>query len=435
MFKKSRIFTAVLVFTMLFSTIVSANPTLNNHGAWVAPDENNPIELTIDKVLQMPIGTITPDATFEFSATPITVDGIAYNDDEDNPNMPQLNTNNMTVSFADTDISGQPNSDNIISVTKTTNNMFAGVTFDHAGIYIYEITETGLTNPILDDEDNPHDFVRYSKAVYRIRVYVSNTADFTDTFVHAVGIFQMNLDDGTEVVDDNGDVIEGGNKLPDITFTNDYVRTNGAVDPEDPDPVTESTLDVSKTVSGDLGNRERYFNFSLTLNIPILVEDIPDYYRAYIVENGAVINPADNADPSLIGTDDGGSYIQISTTAPTAFKLRHGQRLVFVDTPVGTSYTVNEAATPEYTPSFIITTNDVPGYKVEAETGASLNTETQFVGHLTNRADFTNNRTSVVPTGLNINNLPFVWLIILAIGILVFYVAIKTSKRKNINGK
>jgi len=420
----------MLVFAMFFSTMVSAAPTINEHGAIVAPDEDSPVEISIDKILQMPIGTITPDATFTFAAEPISVDGIAYNNDEDNPNMPPLNADNMTVSFDDTDTASQPDANNIITVNKPTSNIFAGVTFPHAGIYIYEITENVLTNPILDDEDNPHDFVSYSQAVYRIVVYVSNTEGFTGTFVNAVGIFQVALDDGTE--------IEGeGTKLPQITFTNDYVRTNGAVDPEDPDPTFESTLDVSKIVTGDLANKERYFNFSLTLGIPILVEDVPAYYRAYVVEDDVVIDPVNNADAALINRLPEGSlpYIRISTTGSTAFNLKHGQKLVFVDTPVGTSYIVEETGVTNYTPSFIITTNAVPGYRIEGDAGESLSTETQFVGHLANAADFTNNRTSVVPTGININNLPFYGLIALAIGAFIGFVAIKSRKRKAVAGK
>jgi len=422
MLKKSKIIAAVLVFAMLFSTITSAAQAVNEQGAWVALDENNPIELGIGKVIQMPIGTITPDAVFEFEAMPISVDGVDYNNDEEEPNMPQLNTGNMTVSFDSTNAASEPNANNIISVTKTTDNIFAGVTFPHAGIFIYEITETSFTNPELDDETNPHDFVSYSMAIYRIRVYVVNTADFADTYVHAVGIFQVVLDDGTE--------LEGeGTKLSQITFTNNYVRTNGAIDPDDPDPVTESTLSISKTVAGDLANRDRYFNFNVALDIPILVEEIPEYYRAYIVENGVVINPVNNADDSLIDSDAGGYYIRVSTTAPTAFSLKHGQRLVFVNTPVGTSYTVDETATPDYTPSFVITTNNVIADEATGEVGGALGTDIQFVGHLVNRADFTNNRVSAVPTGLNINNLPFVGLIILAVGALILFVAVKSRKR------
>jgi len=149
-----------------------------------------------------------------------------------------------------------------------------------------------------------------------------------------------------------------------------------------------------------------------------------------VVEGNAVINPADNAAAGLIGTDAGGSYIRISTSGVTNFRLKDGQRLVFVDTPVGTSYTVEETAAIHYIPSLIVTRNGAAGAPIPGTLNTALPSGTQLVGELANGAAFTNTRDFVTPTGLNLNDLPFYGLILLALGSLVTFVVVKVRKRR-----
>jgi len=209
-----------------------------------------------------------------------------------------------------------------------------------------------------------------------------------------------------------------------MVFTNNFVRTNGTTDPEDPDPTDpdESTLNVSKTVAGDLGNQQMFFDFNIAVVTPDLGQTIPAFYRAFVVENGAVVTDLTN---NVVGTPTGDSWINVASSGTTLFRLRHGQALVFVNTPVGTSYNVTETAAATYETSFIITTNGVPANAV-----AGLITGIQFVGELANSAAFTNTRDSVVPTGLLVNNLPFIGLILVAVGALVIFIVVKSRKQK-----
>ena len=414
--KKTKLFLAIAVaFILCFASALPAfAQTTNEHGAIVAPDESNPVALSITKTLRLPIGTITPSATFNFLAEPVSVDS------DTSRAGPALS--NLTVSFTPADVDpNAPDANNIMTIVKQTGNLFAGFDFPHAGIFEYEISEIPDTNP--DIEDSIHEWLSYSGAKYRLVVYVSNNAAGTGTFVSAVGIFNTANNAG-EAIDST--------KVEQLAFTNNFVRTNGAVDPEDPDPElpSESTLHVSKTVGGDLGNRQQYFNFSITLNIPDLGQDIPAFYRAYVVENNAVVADITNnvGAGAATGSDAGGAYIQVPSSGATAFLLRHGQRLVFVDTPVGTRYSVTETAVTNYVASFIITTNGVAANAV-----AGLFTGVQFVGELANSAAFTNTRDSVTPTGLNIDNLPFIGLIALAAGALVIFIVAKSRKKKQLN--
>jgi len=421
MLNKSRIFALALVPVMLFTNAVFASePPTNETGTTTASEEFVPGTSSIRKILRMPVGTITPNVTFEFEFDKISVDGKTST--EALATMPNLIADNMKVSFTTDDTDPNEPVNNIISIVKDTGNIFAGATFPHAGIFIYEISETAKTNSAIDN-NAPHEVLTYSKAAYRVKVYVANTANFSETYVNAISI--------TPIAAGNGNEIENGEKTGQMIFVNDFVRTNGAKDPENPDPVRESTLGVSKTVTGDLANRELYFDFSMTLDIPTLVVDVPEYFRAYVVENNAVVDPSNNANAALIGTDAGGKYIMISTEKATEFSLKHGQRLVFVDTPVGTAYTVAEDGAAGYTPSFIITRNGAAGSPVTGELGQPLGTGDRLVGELANSAAFTNSRSSVVPTGVNLNNLPFIGLIALPLGALCGFIILKTRRRNS----
>jgi len=154
-----------------------------------------------------------------------------------------------------------------------------------------------------------------------------------------------------------------------------------------------------------------------------------------VVEDGAVIDPSDNAAAGLSGTDTTGDeydYIKISTSEPTAFKLKDGQKLVFVDTPVGTSYKVTETGVAGYQAKVDVTTNGgAPVTTNGASIGADVATgATERVGEAANGAAFTNTNTGTTPTGLVISDIPFIGLIALAIGAVVAFVVTKSRKSR-----
>ena len=430
--KKTRLFaTIALALLVCAASITPALASgLNEEGILVAPDENNPVQAAVTKNLRMPIGTNVPDAVFNFIATPLSLDG----DDglAARTSMPPLN--NLTITYAPGNTGETDPVTNITSIQRETGNIFAGVDFPHAGLYVYEITEAGIgSNPTIE-ANKDHEWLSYSDARYRLEVYVRDNAAGTARYVFALATRVERQDISGLPGGAKIDPTPGGDDdkyfLSQMVFTNDYVKTNGAVDPEDPDPVTESTLIVSKTVAGELASRIQHFNYIFTLNIPILVETPHPYYRAYVVENNVVIDPAENAAAALIGTDAGGKYIKISPTGETEFSLRHGQRLVFVDTPVGTGYRITEAAAINYIPSVVVTTNGTPAPTNTGLVNTALLTGPQLVGEAANRADFTNTRELVLPTGLSLNDLPFVTLIALGLGALVTVTVVKVRKRK-----
>ena len=407
--KKTRLLALALVFMMCFTNIVMAS------GPIISPGDGVSVPLAIHKELVMPRGTTTPEATFSFNAERVSVDGVAT--DAARATMPDLNTlRDLSVEYDETD-TGSIDADNLIRIPKQTEELFAGVTFPHAGIFVYKITENQYTNTEIDS-NRPHEVLNYSQAVYELHVHVANNEAGTARFVKYAVIFDMTLDQDGEAANE---------KVGQMLFINDYVKTNTVIDLED-----DATVDVTKTVTGDLGNREMYFEFSMTLSPPILVVPRPEYYRAYIVDGDTVVtNIAENlAEGTQTGSDAMGPYIMVSTSEATGFRLKHGQRLVFVDTPVGTDYEVTELAADGHIASVIVTRVGLEVANLaNTEANQSRPTGPQFVGEPTNRAAFTNNRTSVVPTGLITNNLPFIGLIALPVGALFGFIVAKARKR------
>jgi len=423
MLKKSKIIVAIILIILVsfgsMTTVVADGPFLSG-------TENNPVQLPINKILRMPIGTNTPDAEFLFTATAVSVDGST--DAVVVATAPALA--NLRVEINASTPVLPADSYNIIRATQATENIFHNVTFPHAGIFVYDITETPRTNPAIDY--HPHDVMLYDDTVYRITVHVSNHSNRTDTFISAVTIVEGRYDNGSWVFEDT-------RKRDRLEFINNFVRTNRPIDPDNPtepkDPVpdVESTLFVRKNVDGDLGNRERFFDFTMTLTVPDLGQPIPAYFRAFVVETRIVdgvnvdyvlTNIADNASGATTGVYGNHSYMRIYTSGATNFHLRHNQRLVFVDTPVGTHYTVTEAATDHETTIEVMTHNAVVSGITELTTGL------QRVGEQYNHVIFLNIRDFITPTGLSMNDLPFIGIILLAIGALTVFVVVKVRNRR-----
>ncbi|MCL2888910.1 MAG: hypothetical protein FWE65_00635, partial [Eggerthellaceae bacterium] len=215
-----------------------------------------------------------------------------------------------------------------------------------------------------------------------------------------------------------------------MIFTNVYWKVNDGT-------IEDPTLTLSKTVTGELGNRQLYFNFSLTVNAPSLVYNgtgTAPVYKGYVVEDVAgvvtVVTSADN------GTIDGsdlpplGGYFNFTSGVAKTINLKHGQRLVFLDNPVGSTYTVSELSPTGYEPSYIVTTDGTAAAKVDGTLSTTLTTGTNLIGEALNKTAFTNNRDTITPTGITMNELPFVGLVALALGALIAFIVVKSRKNK-----
>ena len=428
MLKKSKPYIAILLaFMLAFANLLPAmasQPEPSGSGPLISNDENNPVAATIAKKLVMPAGTITPTARFTFEATAVLMDN---SNDGLGPDLGPWH-----VDFSSANIPGEAEND-LVSVVLESSNIFQGVTFPSAGIYKYEITERKDTNDGIDDDE--YQWLDYSDGKYIIFVYVENTSDGSGTYVAGLGTYVEEVDNDEHEEGEKVDPTPGGGDryaYSQMVFTNTYVKRTPPTD-----PVINPTLAVEKRVDGNLANKLQYFDFNITVEIsPLLMETMSSsYFRAYIVDldkREVVTDISDNVAGSLINTGAEPNYIMIAPGATVEFKLMHNQRLAFVDTPVGASYTVEEKGVIDYKASVVVLSNNVETLNKSADIeNQDLDTGKQMIGVLTNSAVFTNTRSEVTPAGLMLANLPFVVMILLGMAGIGFYVAMKVRRREN----
>lgn len=150
------------------------------------------------------------------------------------------------------------------------------------------------------------------------------------------------------------------------------------------------TLNVTKTVTGNLGDKSQYFEFKVTLT----GEEGKTYANSYTVSGGSY-----ESNPSSIKIGE-----------ETTFHLKHGETLSIANLPYGVSYTVTET--------------EAEGYSTTKEgDSGSITAATQT-------AAFTNDRTTTVDTGITTDSLPYV----LLLGIVALAGAVLFIKRRANNG-
>lgn len=129
------------------------------------------------------------------------------------------------------------------------------------------------------------------------------------------------------------------------------------------------TLKVSKTVTGNLGDESKYFEFKVKLT----GEDGKTYGDSYVVTGGS-----NRANPSTIKING----------EETTFLLKHGETISIANLPYGVTYTVTETAADGYTTT---------------ETG-----DTGKVSAADQTAAFTNDKTGTPDMGVNLTTLPYI---------------------------
>ena len=165
---------------------------------------------------------------------------------------------------------------------------------------------------------------------------------------------------------------EGGQKSD--TFTNTY---------------SAGTLNVKKTVTGNLGDKDKYFEFKVTLT----GEADKTYGASY-----EVTGSSNTSNPATIKIGE-----------ETTFQLKHGDTINIANLPYGVTYTVAETAADGYTTSKTGDTGTIGENDEAVKTAA-----------------FTNNKTGSIDTGVTTESLPYVVLM----GFVVLAGAALLLKRK-----
>lgn len=158
------------------------------------------------------------------------------------------------------------------------------------------------------------------------------------------------------------------------TFTNTY---------------SAGKLNISKTVTGNLGDQSKYFEFKVTLT----GQAGKNYADSYAVSSGT-----NTANPTSIKIGE-----------ETTFLLKHGETISIENLPYGVTYTVSEKAADGYTTT---------------KTG-----DTGSVNAADQTAAFTNDKNSDnIDTGINLTTLPYI--LVFAGVIVIAGAAFITRRRK-----
>jgi hypothetical protein len=156
-----------------------------------------------------------------------------------------------------------------------------------------------------------------------------------------------------------------------FTFTNTYVEPDG------------NDLSISKTVTGDLGDTERSFEFNVTLN--------DENKRPLSNEDIQVLLPGETA--STMYTTDNDGNIKVN--------LKHGDTVVLQNLLQGTSFTITETDADDYTTSFSVDGNSSQESANHSQSGSMTNGKDVAVS-------VTNDKKLIVPTGIKVEALPYV---------------------------
>lgn len=412
-----------LAIVLCLGTALPALADLNGDGAAVGT-ESNPAKVGITKLLTMPDGTTIPTATFTFNVSKVSKNG-----DEGVgalAAMPSIGVSDGTGVNSVTYTAVDPNSVNngIKSVYKETPDILGSIIWPSAGVYVYEIGEQ--SDSVLTTAEET---MTYSLAKYKLSVYVKEKSGGSGYYVYAVSVAITTPDIVAQNVGDKVDPTPGtGGKHSDLIFTNSYLKTSGGGDPTD---LANQRVSISKLVDGEYAEKDRYFTYDLTVTQPAGVTGNAATYKAYVLNSSNAIVTSASHTSTTIQTDSYGDYFTVTSGTQTSVMLKHGEKLVFTDVHIGATYVANEQGAVGYTPSAIVTVNGGTPENLSGSLGSSLSTNSRIIGDQgANTAAFTNIYQSVTPTGIIIDNLPFILLLTVAVGALVLFVVVKARKRR-----
>ena len=409
----------VLVMTLCLSMVQSVL------AAPVTGTEQNAAKAAITKEFKMGESITTPEVTFSFAFNSESVNDELGTAD----NMPEIG--NKTVSFSAVDAGITDNG--VKTIYKETQSLFDEVTWPHAGVYVYTVSEVqGVTKPLGQGES-----IEYSQEKYKITVYVANGTK--GLYIAAIGA-EITVTDGEEGTEEslkvNGEPGGDPNIAGDhskIIFTNTYMKNNGTGNPKDHTLIISKKVTTANVTEHDFANQTMYFDFQVTVSKSNANTNALQKYKAYVLnENGDVVTSDKHYDDTLFTDALYGQYIEFTAGEQATIHLKHGEQLSFVDLEVDATYTVTELGTAKFTPSCTQTingkANTLPG-----DLNASLTVMSTKITEGDDRADFLNTYVPMIPVGIKVDDMPYIVLILLGLSTFILFAAFKHHKRDKEN--
>lgn len=156
-----------------------------------------------------------------------------------------------------------------------------------------------------------------------------------------------------------------------------------------PNTYSAGKLNISKTVTGNLGDLSKYFKFTVTLT----GEEGKTYAESFAVSGGS-----DDRNPTVVKLGE-----------PTVFYLKSDDTLSIANLPYGVSYTVTEDTPSDYT-------------LTKSGDSGTVNAASQT-------ASFTNNKGGNPDTGISLDSIPYVITLVLVMaGAIVLSLKKRVSK-------
>lgn len=249
--------------------------------------------VTFDKTLDMSgaEGTTVPSLTFKYTVKPGNAHVATYNSDG-TLKTPEITAGVGKPTISDVTFSSSDTlAENKIKKSVTVN--FDDITFPEPGIYRYVITET-------NESSTTYPYITYDTNNERyMDVYVVYEEDTTNTVISGSTIYYA----AEEKTDVNGGEFETDAKEG---FVNKYDTKN---------------LSISKTVTGNMGNKTQDFTFSISFT------------------EGPVSATID----AVKGETTTKVEFNESRTATATFTLKHNESIIFKGLPSTTKYTIVES--------------------------------------------------------------------------------------------
>ena len=284
--------------------------------------------------------------------------------------------------------------------------------YQEAGKYSYKVTETG--NSLRLDDKGEKEKMLMSKAEYLMDVYVSNTA--TGGYEISNIVVSKTKNDKGEADSTIGKVdISNGNDNG-FKFVNTYVQEAGTgIDPSNPgtDYDNLGSLNISKKVEKNVTTGE---------TTKPTTGDTFSFTAVFAF-------PAGTDENTLGGVNANGTKITLTNGTTHIFTLTDGANMKFTKLPVGTTITVTEDAKANYKGSAVVTLNGTQeSTKAAQKYNEEITVSDKKLGQNKNIVDVTNRFNNVPTTGIIMNTLPYVLMVVLCAAALFGFVAFKRKK-------